>query len=128
MRHVLDKVTWGQFQSTSEFGPKNLWITCRQKCITWEIIFVLAADEYLERLEGKIRKCLFFMLKYSKITVCTTNVKTMTTYIFQGLYYTENCHLNYNTTKCANPAPPAPPLQAFWNAFEFVPSTNQLAD
>ena len=39
-----------------------------------------------------------------------------------------NCHLNYNTTKCASPEPPAPPLQAFWNAFEFVPSTNQLAD
>ena len=32
-------------------------------------IFVLDANEYLERLEGKIRKCLFFMLKYSKITV-----------------------------------------------------------
>ena len=33
-----------------------------------KILFVLDADEYLERLEGKIRKCLFFfMLKYSKI-------------------------------------------------------------
>ena len=28
------------------------------------IIFVLGADEYIERLEGKIRECLFF---YGKI-------------------------------------------------------------
>ena len=32
-----------------------------------KILFVLSADEYLERLEGKIRMCLFF---YVKITVC----------------------------------------------------------
>ena len=35
----------------------------------WEILSVLGADEYLERLEGKIRKFVFFHLKYSKITV-----------------------------------------------------------
>ena len=35
----------------------------------WKIVFVLSADEYIERLEGKIRKCLFFYLKYSKTTV-----------------------------------------------------------
>ena len=29
----------------------------------WKILFVLGADEYLERLEGKIRKCLFFYVK-----------------------------------------------------------------
>ena len=28
-----------------------------------EIIFVLGADEYLKRLAGKIRKCLFFYVK-----------------------------------------------------------------
>ena len=28
-----------------------------------KILFVLGADEYLERLEGKIRKCLFFYVK-----------------------------------------------------------------
>ena len=39
-----------------------------------ELLFVLGADEYLERLEGKIRKCLFFMLKYSKITVCCMTI------------------------------------------------------
>ena len=29
----------------------------------WKIIFVLGADEYIERLEGKIRECLFFYVK-----------------------------------------------------------------
>ena len=29
----------------------------------WKILFILGADEYLERLEGKIRKCLFFYVK-----------------------------------------------------------------
>ena len=28
-----------------------------------DFIFVLGADEYLERLEGKIRNCLFFYVK-----------------------------------------------------------------
>ena len=28
-----------------------------------KFLFVLCADEYLERLEGKIRKCLFFYLE-----------------------------------------------------------------
>ena len=29
----------------------------------WKILYVLGADEYLERLEGKIRKWLFFYVK-----------------------------------------------------------------
>ena len=29
----------------------------------WNILFVLGANEYLERLEYKIRKCLFFYVK-----------------------------------------------------------------
>ena len=29
----------------------------------WKILFVLGSDEYLERLEGKIRKYLFFYVK-----------------------------------------------------------------
>ena len=29
----------------------------------WKILFVLAADEYIERLEGNIRECLFFYVK-----------------------------------------------------------------
>ena len=34
--------------------------------IIWKILFVLCADEYLERLEGKIRKCFFFYVKIFK--------------------------------------------------------------
>ena len=44
-----------------------------QKSLTG-ILFVLGSYEYLERLEGKIRKCLFFILKYSKITVCAASI------------------------------------------------------
>ena len=29
----------------------------------WKIIFVLGAYDYLERKQGKIRKCLFFYVK-----------------------------------------------------------------
>ena len=29
----------------------------------WKILLVLGADEYIERLEGKIRNCLFFYVK-----------------------------------------------------------------
>ena len=42
----------------------------------------MGADENKERLEGKIRKRLFFMLKYSKIPVC----KKKMNFIF-------SCHL-----------------------------------
>jgi hypothetical protein len=42
----------------------------------------LGADEYLERLEGKIRECLFFYIKYSKITVCKVNQKDFLTSFF----------------------------------------------
>ena len=35
---------------------------------------LLGSYECLDKLEGKIRKCLFFMLKYSKITLCTINI------------------------------------------------------
>ena len=37
----------------------------------WKILFVLVANEYLERLEGKIRKCLFFYVKifYNNIVI-----------------------------------------------------------
>ena len=30
----------------------------------WKILFVLGADEYIERLEGKIRKCLPYFRKW----------------------------------------------------------------
>ena len=29
----------------------------------WKILFVLGADDFLEALEGKIKKCLFFYVK-----------------------------------------------------------------
>jgi hypothetical protein len=70
------------------FGPKFFWITCMDYKVPflpffrkgwdgrallvrpskmhhsfWKNLFVLGADEYLERLEGKIRKCLFFYVK-----------------------------------------------------------------
>ena len=48
----------------------------------WKLLFVLGADEYLERLEGKIRECLFFYIKYSKITVCKVNQKDFLTSFF----------------------------------------------
>ena len=35
-----------------------------------KILFVLGADEYLERLEAKLQSAYSFMLKYYKITVC----------------------------------------------------------
>ena len=40
-------------------------------------MLVLGADEYLKRQEGKIRKCLFFYVKYSKITVCGLLLATL---------------------------------------------------
>ena len=38
-----------------------------------KMIFVLGADEYLKRLDGKIRNS--FVLKYSKITVCPVKIE-----------------------------------------------------
>ena len=48
----------------------NEWNYLKNPSQESKILFVLGSYEYVERLEGKIRKCLFFMLKYSKITVC----------------------------------------------------------
>jgi hypothetical protein len=39
------------------------WIILRIPHMISKIIFVLGSYEYLERLEGKIRKCLFFYVK-----------------------------------------------------------------
>ena len=61
------------------FGPKNsnfmqgFFKECylgKSNHSIGKITFVLCADEYLERLEGKVRKCFFyFKIYYSKITV-----------------------------------------------------------
>ena len=40
----------------------------------WKILFLLGADEYLERMEGKIIIAYSFILKYFKITVCCVSV------------------------------------------------------
>ena len=55
-----NKVIWPQKNFNCMHGLKSAILT----------IFVLGDNEYLERLESKIRKCLLFMLNYSKITVC----------------------------------------------------------
>ena len=39
------------------------WIISKTHHSISKILFVLGADDYLERLEGKIRKCLFFYVK-----------------------------------------------------------------
>ena len=62
----------------------------------WKIFFVSGADECIERLEDKIRECLF-LLKYSKITVCwrfrihcsisSTCYKTLIKPIWKHLFY-----------------------------------------
>ena len=39
------------------------WIISKMHHSIWKNIFVLWANEYLERLEGKIRKCLIFYVR-----------------------------------------------------------------
>jgi hypothetical protein len=92
LRHILDKHKKWHFHSTSNevIWPKKFQISFTGKKVTfwqffrmgwdgrtllsqpqpsriphrnWKIIFVLAADEYIERLEGKIIECLFFYVK-----------------------------------------------------------------
>ena len=84
----MDKVTWWHFQSTLKeviwskkflncmHGLKSAIIAIFQKglglpCpVSATLKNVLCADEYLERL-AKLESAYSFMLKYSKITVCT---------------------------------------------------------
>ena len=60
----------------------------------WKILFVLGAYEYLERQEGKIRKCLFFYVKIFKnnsvrgVQVATDSITTKP-YILQKIYFIE---------------------------------------
>ena len=42
----------------------------RSKKAILEVAIVLGSFEYLERLKAKLESVYFFMLKYSKITVC----------------------------------------------------------
>jgi hypothetical protein len=41
----------------------NEWSYLKNPSQEFKILFVLGSYEYLERLEGKIRKCLFFYVK-----------------------------------------------------------------
>ena len=102
-------VTWWHFQSTSKeviwpifLFELHAWVkkghfgnfserteTAAPCIIELTTLFVLGADKYLERLEGKIRNCSFLfnlefrnfsrfiMLKYSKITVWTLRLGTL---------------------------------------------------
>ena len=86
----MDKIRKWHFHSTSNeviWPPKNQISSTDKKVPFWQffrmgwdgrallgwpsriphrnrkIIFVLGANEYVERLEGKIRECLFFYVK-----------------------------------------------------------------
>ena len=48
---------------TFKAHQKKLVLPSKMHHSIQKILFVLGADEYLERLEGKIRKCLFFYVK-----------------------------------------------------------------
>ena len=57
------KVPFWQFFRMGWDGRALLGQPSRIPHRNWKIIFVLGADEYIERLEGKIRECLFFYVK-----------------------------------------------------------------
>ena len=57
------KVSFWQFFRMGWYGRALLGWPSRIPHRNWKNIFVLSADEYIERLEGKIRECLFFYVK-----------------------------------------------------------------
>ena len=107
---------WDTYWIKAQFGPKKFQISSTgNKVPIWQffrmgwngrallnhpssiphknrkIIFVLGADEYIERLVGKIRECLF--LKYFKITVCIviiTNFEDLNLLKAEEIYYQNN--------------------------------------
>jgi hypothetical protein len=60
--HGLKSATFGIFEKGLGW-PCPVRATLKKHHSIWKIIFVFGADEHLERLEGKIRKCLFFYVK-----------------------------------------------------------------
>ena len=61
----------------SEHKKVPVWLVQPSKMhCSIKIIFVLCADEYLGRLEGKIGMCLFFYVKLSNITVWDDSSKS----------------------------------------------------
>ena len=63
-----------QFQAPSMWIKVNKWNYLKNLSQEFKNSFFLASYEYLERLEGKNRKCLIFHVKYSKITMCFNRV------------------------------------------------------
>ncbi len=57
------KVPFWQFFRMGWDGRALLGRLSRIPHRNWKILIVLGADEYIERLEGKIRECLFFYVK-----------------------------------------------------------------
>ena len=57
------KVPFWQFFRMGPDGRALLGQPSRIPHRNWKIIFVLGANEYIKRLEGKIRECLFFYVK-----------------------------------------------------------------
>ena len=57
------KVPFWQFFRMGWDGHALLGRPSRIPHRNWKNIFVLGADEYIERLEGKIKECLFFYVK-----------------------------------------------------------------
>ena len=63
------KVPFRQFFKMGWDGLALLGGPSRIPHRNWKIIFVLGANEYIERLEGKVIECLFFYFRFFKITV-----------------------------------------------------------
>ena len=51
------------FSNFSERATARMAVPSKTLHSIWKILFVLGADEYIRRLEDKIRQCLFFYLK-----------------------------------------------------------------
>jgi hypothetical protein len=64
-RSVQLVFNWSELHSEKKYYLQNRDFSAALKThhSIWKILFVLGADEYLERLEGKIRKGLFFSVK-----------------------------------------------------------------
>ena len=62
----VKKCQFGNFSERAGDGRALLVRPSKMHHSIWKILFVLGADKYLERLEGKIRKCLFFYVKISQ--------------------------------------------------------------
>ena len=61
--HETQKKIWPTSFEELESATKWLYPKHVSHHGIWKIIFVLGVDEYLERLEEKIRKCLFFYVE-----------------------------------------------------------------